>query len=115
MYLVSTQGVLVFSAIDKNNEFHPVKDSFEDFKPSGLTDMSRDGQLMVDVMSVKQYQEGLNLVNKYQIRKYNGTDAVSCELLDHKKEKVKFFGKQNHIIELKSTNDGQSQLSIHDF
>jgi|LauGreDrversion4_2_1035121.scaffolds.fasta_scaffold3651416_1 hypothetical protein len=70
MYLVSTNGVLVFTAIDKNNEFHPVRDSFEEFKPSGLTDLSRDGVLLVDVISVN---EG---VNKYQIRKYKGSEMV---------------------------------------
>ena len=56
LYLGSNQGVLVYTAIDKNNEFHPVKDSFEDFKPSGLTDLSKDGILLVDVMSLNQFQ-----------------------------------------------------------
>ena len=56
LYLVSNQGVLVYTAIDKSNEFHPVKDSFEDFKPSGLTDLSKDGILLVDAMSLNQFQ-----------------------------------------------------------
>jgi hypothetical protein len=79
MYLVSDQGVLLYTAIDKHNECHPVKDIFEDFKPSGLTDLSRDGLLLVDLKSVNTYQEGLN---KYQIRKYKERDLVASELSD---------------------------------
>jgi hypothetical protein len=79
MYLVSDQGVLLYTAIDKHNECHPVKDIFEDFKPSGLTDLSRDGLLLVDLKSVNTFQEGSH---KYQIRKYKERDLVASELSD---------------------------------
>ena len=36
-------------------------------------------------------------------------------MLEHKKERVKFYGRQNHIIEVKKTEDGQQLVSIHDF
>lgn len=115
MYLVSDKGVLVFSAIDKRDDCYPVMDDFADFAPTGLTDLNKEGILLIDVVSRNQFKEGENLVNKYQIRKYSGREIVSCDQLDDKKEKVKFFRRDNQIVELKSLRGGQQQVSVYDF
>ena len=48
------------------------------------------------------------MVNKSQVRRYNGGTAelVSIDLLEDKKDMVKFFGRQNNIIEVKELSSG---------
>lgn len=115
MYLVSDKGVLVYSAIDKRDDCYPVMDDFADYAPTGLTDLNKEGILLIDVISRAQFKDGDNLVNKYQIRKYSGREIVSCDSLDDKKDKVKFFRRENQLVELKSLRGGQQQVSVYDF
>ena len=106
MYLVSDKGVLVYSAIDKRDDCYPVMDDFADYAPTGLTDLNKEGILLIDVMSRAQFKDGDNLVNKYQIRKYSGREIISCEALDDPKIHVKFFRRHNQMVELKALKSG---------
>jgi hypothetical protein len=78
LYLISDKGVLVYTAIDKRDDYGPVMDDFTEFGPSGppgKTDLNKDGVLLVDLRSrqqVKAADGSDNLVYKYQIRKYSG-------------------------------------------
>ncbi len=49
MYVVSTNGVLVFPAIDKREDNQEVLDNFDHFAPTGFTDLNKEGLLLIDL------------------------------------------------------------------
>lgn len=49
MYVVSSNGVLVFPAIDKRDDYLPVLDNFDHYAPTGLTDLNKEGLLLIDL------------------------------------------------------------------
>ena len=95
MYLISNNGVLVIPAIDKRDEWAPVMDEFKEYTPTGVTDLNKEGILLVEVQSRNPIKEGEVANSKHQIRKYSGREIISCEQLDDPKIAAKFFRRHN--------------------
>jgi hypothetical protein len=108
VYLISNNGVLVMPSIEKREECAHVMDEFKDFAPTGVTDLNKEGILLVEVQSRNSMKEGGEgaASAKYQIRKYSGREIISCEALDDPKMHVKFFRRHNQMVELKALKSG---------
>jgi len=105
MYLIFTNGILLYQGIDKRNEPIVVLD---DSSTQGATFLTRrcfdldqkKGFLLVDCGQKFKDRE------EHYIRKYNMRTQLSQQSLEGKKEIVKFF--HDHVVEVKSVVKGNS-------
>ena len=114
LYLVSTNGVLLYSQIEKREDCKLLQDEWALYSLTpNCTDINTQGELLIDA-ALKQRDGEDPSQQKYYLKRYFLREQLGTDPLEGAKDKLRFF-RDNQIVELKTIKSGAMQVSIYDF